>query len=221
LTKLLDQAGAAPGLAGSLQGLAATLEQEAGVNPLRDLLPALGGQAAVVAEPTDGVPFASVIVDDVDEKIASAALAGLQKPLLEALSPPGGAQVPKFEESEVEGVTVRSVQASPTVNLSYAVFDNNLVVSTDPAGVAQVKASGDSLADSGVYERATDDLPDEVSALVFLNLDELFGQVTRTDLVEDPFFANLSVLFENASSLGLAVNGSDEQILTELFLALD
>ena len=222
-TGVLDQGGkGAQGLAASLQALAGTLEQEAGVNPLRDLLPALGGQAALVAEPTDGVPFASLIVDGVDEEQAAPALAGLQKPLLEALQPAGGAQVPRFEETEVDGVKVQSVQASATVNLSYALFDGKLVISTDPAGVAQVKADSDNLADSGAYEKATDDLPDEVSALVFLNLDELFGQIRdRTDLAEDPFFANLSVLFENASSLGLAVNGSDERIRTELFLALD
>jgi hypothetical protein len=129
--------------------------------------------------------------------------------------------VPRFEETEVDGVTISSVQASPTINLSYALFDDQLVISTDPAGIAQVRSDGDSLADSGPFERATEDLPDEVSALVFLNLDELFGQVTRTDLVEDPFFANLSVLFDNASSLGLAVNGDDDSIRSELFLALD
>ena len=222
LTELLNRGGGgAQGLVASLQALAARLEQEAGVNPLRDLLPTLKGQAALVAEPTDGVPFASLIVEGVDEGPASEALAGLQKPVLGALAAGRGAQVPRFEESEEDGVTVRSVQVAPTVNLSYALFDGKLVVSTDPAGIAQVRADAARLADSGVYERSTDQLPDQVSALVFLNLDELFGQVTRTDLVEDPFFANLSVLFENASSLGLAVNGEDDRIRSELFLTLD
>ena len=91
----------------------------------------------------------------------------------------------------------------------------------DPGGVAQVRADADDLAGSGPFERVDDHLPDEVSALVFLNLDELFGQVTRTDLVEDPFFANLSVLFENASALGVAVNGESDRIRSDLFLALD
>ena len=219
LTELLDRAAGGGGLAGSLRGLSDRLRQEAGVDPLRELLPALGGQAALVAEPTDGVPFASLIVDGVDVDQAAQALAKLQRPLLRALGR-GGGQVPRFEEQEIDGVPVRSVQASPTVNLSYAVFDDKLVISTDPAGVEQVLGDG-GLDDSEPFERATDDLPDEVSALVFLNLDELFGQVTRTDLVEDPFFANLSVLFDNATSAALAVNGDDEQIRSELFLALD
>ena len=219
LAELLDRGGGGGGLAGSLRGLSRRLSREAGVDPLNELLPALSGQAALVAEPTDGVPFASLIVDDVDEEQAAQALAKLQRPLLRALGT-GGARVPRFEEQEVDGVPVRSVQASPTVNLSYAVFDAKLVISTDPAGIAEVRGGG-GLEDSEPFERATEDLPDQVSALVFLNLDELFGQVTRTDLVEDPFFANLSILFDNATSVALAVNGDDEQIRSELFLAVD
>ena len=218
LAELLDRTAGGGGLAGSLRGLSDRLREEAGVDPLSELLPALGGQAALVAEPTDGVPFASLIVDGVDTDQAAQALAKLQRPLLRALG--GGGQVPRFEEQEIDGVPVRSVQASPTVNLAYAVFDDKLVISTDPAGVEQVLGEG-GLEDSEPFQRATDELPDEVSALVFLNLDELFGQVTRTDLVEDPFFANLSVLFENATSAALAVNGDDEEIRSELFLALD
>ena len=45
----------AQGLAGSLRGLARGLQQQAGGDPLKDLLPALGGQAALVAEPTTPV----------------------------------------------------------------------------------------------------------------------------------------------------------------------
>ncbi len=222
LAGALKQAGPeATGLAAALRSLAGRLEREAGVNPLQDLLPALGGQAALVAEPTDGAPFASLIFTDVDSEQADEPLARLQRPLLQALGTGGGAQVPRFEETEVDGVTINSVRASPTINLSYALFDDKLVISTDPAGVAQVRAGGDGLADAETFKRATENLPEQVSALVFLNLDELFGQVTRTDLVEDPFFANLSVLFDNASSLGLAVNGDDDSIRSELFLALD
>lgn len=221
LAELLRRAGRG-GVAGSLRGLFARLRREAGVDPLAELLPALGGQAALVAEPTDRVPYASLIVDDVDEDEAAEALAALQRPLLRAIGTSGGVQVRRFEESEVEGITVRSVQASPTVNLSYALFDGRLVVSTDPAGIAQVAgASGDSLADAEPFQLATDGLPESVSALVFLNLDELFAQVTRTDLVEDPFFANLSVLFDNATSLALAVEADDERISSQLFLAID
>jgi hypothetical protein len=220
LTRLLAAAGTqGQGLAGSLQALAQRLQQEAGVDPLRDLLPAFGGQAALIAEPTDGIPYASLIVDGVDEEKAATALTSLQKPLLRAIGPQFGSA--SFEQSEEDGVTVSSVRVSPTVNLSYAVFDGMLVVSTDPAGVAQVRSGEGGLAGSGAFEAATDSLPDEVSALVFLNLDELLGLAAQAGLAEDPLFASLSDDLSRVGSVGLAVNAGDDQLKSELFLATD
>jgi len=221
LTETLARAGTgAQGLAGSLRALAQTLQKQAGVDPLKDLLPALGGQAALVAEPTDAVPFASLIVDDVDEEKARDALAQLQGPLVKAIGTQTGTGA-RFKETEVEGVKVNSVPVSATVNLSYAVFDGLLVVSTDPAGIAQVRAGGDDLGETDAYERVVDSLPDEVSALVFLNLDELQGLAEQAGLAEDPLYASLSDDISNIPALGLSVNGSDEQIRTKLFLSLD
>jgi hypothetical protein len=221
LGEVVAGAGAeAQGLVGSLRALAQTLQKQAGVDPLKDLLPALGGQAALVAEPTDAIPFASLIVDEVDEEKARDALARLQGPLIQTIGTRTGAAA-RFKETEVEGVKVNSVQVSATVNLSYAVFDGLLVVSTDPAGIAQVRASGDALAGTDAYERVTDSLPDEVSALVFLNLDELLGLAEQAGLAEDPLYASLSDDISNISALGLAVNGTDEQIRSKLFLSLE
>jgi hypothetical protein len=220
LNTALASAGAgAQGLAGSLRALAQSVQQEAGVDPFKDLLPALGGQAALVAEPTDTFPLASLIVDGVDEKKANDALAGLQGPLLRSVG--GGQQVPRFNSEDVDGVTVHSVQISPTVNLSYAVFDGKLVISTQPAGVAQVRESGDNLAGTGAYEDATNRLPDEVSALVFLNLEEVLGLAQEAGLAEDPLYASLSEDISHIRSLGLAVRGSDDELRSELFLATD
>jgi Protein of unknown function (DUF3352) len=209
----------AQGLAGSLRALAQRLRKQAGVDPFRDLLPALGGQAALVAEPTEGVPYASLIVEGVDEKRATAALAALRRPLLRSIS--SGRQGPKFQTTEVDGVDVQSVQTSPTVNLSYAVFDGQLVISTQPAGIEQVRSGGDDLAGSGTYEEATDRLSDRVSALVFLNLDEVFGLAQQAGLATDPLYASLSEDISRIGSLGLAVIGSTSELRSELFLPID
>jgi Protein of unknown function (DUF3352) len=215
----LATAGAgAQGLAGSLRGLAQRLQQEAGVDPLKDLLPALGGQAALVAEPTDAVPYASLIMDGVDEEQANDALASLQGPLLRSLS--AGGQVPSFQRREIDGVPVHSVPVSPGVELSYAVFDGKLVISTRPEGISQVRSSGDTLAGTGSYEDATDRLPDRVSALVFLNLNEVLGLAQQAGLAENPLYASLSEDISRVGSLGLAVRGSDEELQSELFLAI-
>jgi hypothetical protein len=221
LNKALATAGAsAQGLAGSLRALAQGLQQQAGLDPLKDLLPALGGQAALVAEPTGGVPYASLIVDGVDDQKASAALASLQQPLLRSVGTKGP-QVPSFQPKEIDGVTVHSLQVSPSLDLSYAIFDGKLVISTQPEGISQVRSSGDNLEGTGGYQAAVDRLPDTVSALVFLNLHEVLGLAQQAGLAEDPLYASLSEDISHVQSLGLAVRGSDEQLRSELFLAID
>ncbi len=209
----------AQGLAGSLRGLAQRLQQEAGVDPLKDLLPALGGQAALIVEPTNAAPYASLIVDGVDEEKAGDALASLQPPLLRSLGTRGG-RVPSVQTREVDGVAVHSLLVSPTINLSYAIFDGKLVVSTQPEGISQVRSSGDDLAGTSAFEDATDRLPDRVSALVFLNLDEVLGLAQRAGLADNPLYASLSEDISRVGSLGLAVNGSDDELQSELFLAI-
>lgn len=220
LNEALATAGTgAQGLAGSLRKLAQSLQQQAGVDPLKDLLPALGGQAALVAEPTSSVPSVSLIVDGVDEQKAGDALASLQQPLLRSIGT-GGPQVPSFQTKEIDGVAVHSVQVSPSVDLSYAIFDGKLVISTQPEGISQVRSSGDSLGGTGAYGAATEHLPDRVSALVFLNLDEVLGLAEQAGLAEDPLFASISEDISHVQSLGLAVRGSDEELRSELFLAI-
>jgi hypothetical protein len=209
----------AQGLAGSLRGLAQRLQKEAGVDPLKDLLPALKGQAALVAEPTNATPYATLIVDGVDEQQAGDALASLQRPLLRSVGTRGG-RVPSFQTREIDGVTVHSLEVSPTIDLSYAIFDGKLVVSTQPDGVSQVRSSGDTLAGTSAFEDATDPLPDRVSALVFLNLDEVVGLAQRAGLADNPLYASLSEDISRVGSLGLAVNGSDDELQSELFLAI-
>jgi hypothetical protein len=219
INKVLATAGAS-GLAGSLRALGQNLQQQAGVDPLKDLLPALGGQAALVAEPTGGIPVASLIVDGVDEKKATEALASLQGPIIRSLATGGGPQVPSFQSQEIDGVTVHSVQISPSVNLSYAVFDGKLVISTQPDGVAQVRSGGDNLAGTGTFQDATGPLPDSLSALVFLNLDEVLGLAQQAGLSEDPLYASLSEDISHIQSLGLAVTGSDHELRSKLFLSI-
>jgi uncharacterized protein DUF3352 len=218
LTKVLANPGAgAQGLAGSVRALAQSLKQQAGVDLLKDLLPALGGQAALVAEPTGGIPYASLIVDGVDESKAEDALASLQGPIIRSVGT-SGPQVPRFQSKDVDGVTVHSVQISPVVNLSYALFDGKLVVSTQPDGIAQVRSSAGNLSGTSSYQDATNPLPDPVSALVFLNLDEVLGLAQQAGLAQDPLYASLSEDISRIKSLGIAVRGSDHELRSELFL---
>jgi hypothetical protein len=60
-----------------------------------------------------------------------------------------------------------------------------------------------------------------VSALVFLNLDELLGLAEQAGLAEDPTYASLSDDLDKIESLALAVSGDKDELRSELFLATD
>src|SRR4029078_7923140 len=99
--------------------------------------------------------------------------------------------------------------------LSYAVFDGKLVISTQPAGIAQVRSSGDNLAGTGAYQQAIYKLPGSVSALVFLNLDEVLGLAQQAGLAEDPLYASLSEDISHLQSPGVGRGGTHEDARLE------
>ena len=65
-------------------------------------------------------------------------------------SPSGAGQVPTIKPRRIAGVDATTLRLSPALALTYAAFDDKLVVSTSPAGIRQLRAAGDSLADNAV-----------------------------------------------------------------------
>jgi Protein of unknown function (DUF3352) len=223
LTRLLTRATSAqPGIAQSFASFSRRLKKEAKVNPSKDLFPALGGQAALVAEPTDGIPFASLIVDGVDEKKAKDALARLQAPLARSLSPPGGQALPGFTTTSIDGTEASELQVSPTLNLTYAVFDGKLVISTQPGGIEQVKSGGGAtLTTAPAFRSATEPLPDELSALVFFNLDELLDLAEALGRVEDPLYTSFRDDIRKLHAIAVGVNAGGNELHSRLFVTID
>jgi Protein of unknown function (DUF3352) len=225
LAGLLSQATAeAPGIAAGFERVAERLRRSGNVNLEQDILPLFTTQAAVAVEPSvggsdavvAGVPFVSLIVEEVDAEAATEALSQLQAPLVKALEPQRGLQAPVFKEQEIEGVRVQSLTISPTVELTYAIVDGKLVISTDPAGVRQVASGSSSLEDSERFSMATENLPDEVSALLYLNLSGLLGVAEQAGLGEDPAYALFSGELRKLEGLALAVDRAEDAIDTKI-----
>jgi Protein of unknown function (DUF3352) len=162
--------------------------------------------------PFSGVPYLELVAEEVNEDEARKALADLQVPISKALDPGESGQAPVFEGEEVEGVSARSIRVSPTVNLTYALFDGKLVVATDPAGVRQVKSGSGSLDDADAYRSATEGFPDELSALLYLNLADLIALAEQEGLAADPAYALFAPEVRELEALGLAVTRSEEGI---------
>lgn len=237
-----------PGLAAGFEDFARRLRKAGGVNLERELLPLLSSQAAVWVEPRggrgeaaapeselpgpegapqapgdaagSGAPFVTMVVDDVDSERATQALARLQRPIAKALDPDLSLQAPVFDEQRIEGVEAQSLRVSPAVQLTYAVVDGRLVVSTDPAGVRQVLSDDSGLEGSDRFEAATEGLPDDVAAFGYLNLDGLLQLAEQAGLGADPAYATFGEELRRLEAVGVAVRQDDNEIDTELRLTV-
>lgn len=191
-----------------------------------DLLPLLGGEAALTVEPVAGpgaaptpgvlapagVPYVSLIADGVD----AADLDELQRPLAAALAPDGAG----FEPLQIAGVEAQSLTVSSDVELTYATFDDRLVVATKPIGIAQARAGGDGLAGSDDYRAVTSAMPTEVSALLYLDLRDLLSLGEQIGLAEDPAYARLAPDLRTLQAAALSVTDSGTELRTDVSVAL-
>ena len=182
------------------------------------MLEALGDEAAVALEPpaggdlATGAPYALFAADDVDEVAARAGLAALGGSLTQRLR--GGGAAPAFGQEDVEGVQTNTVRVSPTVELTYAVFDGLAAIATDPAGVAAMIEGDGGLAGQDRYQRATEGFPDQVSLQAYLDLDGLVAIGEAAGLAEDPLYATFAGDFRRLEALGLAVSTEDDVLAT-------
>jgi hypothetical protein len=181
----------------------------------KDLLPSLGSEAAIALQPARRIPFLELIAADVDADRAEEALARLQVPIVQTLNPSLGLQAPVVREHEVDGITAHSVRLSPTVDLTYAIEGSTLVVATDPAAVEQLASGEGGLDSQELFERATDELPDEVSMLGYLDLGGLIGLAEGAGLSEDPAYLSFASEIQKLEALGLAVQSSPDELATE------
>ena len=224
---LLGQAAvSAPALLGAFNRVEEDLRREGGVSLTDDLLPLLGSEAAVAVEPTGaknvpqtpgiaagvGVPYLSLIAEGVDAEEAAASLGRLQKPLIDSLQPLSTGKVPVFEEIEIAGVTAHSLPVNPDVELTYATYDDRLVVATNPLGIEQARDDAEALSDSEQFEEATATIPDEVSILAYLDLQDLLAIGEQIGLADDPVYATL----RNLDAAAIGVDGSGEAIRTDV-----
>ena len=185
----------------------------------KDVLPALGNEAAIGAVSGAAGPYLTVVFKDVNEARARVQMANLQAPLVAALAPGRTGQALSFDVKKLGDTVVRSVRISPTLNLAYAIFDGKLVVSTNPAGVRQAVQGGADLGGSDAFKAATSGASGGVSALVFFNLEGLVRRAEPLGLgqIVGGFGADVAKL----KALGLTVRSDEDELKTTLFLNIE
>ena len=187
LDEIFDQL-ARIGAAGSV---ARVLGRELGSVGRRTLLravePLLGREMALVVSPPASLPVISLVVANTSREEGGDVVVALQPLLAQLLRAPSGAsQIPTLEPRNIGGVEAVTLRVSPSLELTYAAFDDKLVVSTSPEGVRRLRAGGKSLADNPFFATGLRDFLDRPSSVVFLDLRRLTALAERAGLGDTP-----------------------------------
>ncbi len=198
-----------------LRRLGRLAEELGGVSFEDELLPLLDHRGALIATPGEPAPALTLVVDDVDETQALDVFARLQPALIRMLGARELGQAPTFGSAEVEGITAATAHLAPGLELSYAAWDRRLVVSTALDGIAAVRqAKG--LPGTDGFDAVLDDRPDELSALVFLDLNQLLTLGEQAGLAEDPRYLAIRDDLQKLRAAGAAVWREGEFTTAEL-----
>jgi hypothetical protein len=224
LPRLLG-ASAAGGLAGRVgqlvakagQGLTAT-----GVDVPRDVAPLFRGETALLITPHEPVPTLTLIARTADEARARVAFAQLQAPIARLFAPPGAGpgQAPVFTEESVAGVQAFRLRLSPTLELDYAVFGGRLVASTSLAGIAAARATPGRIGDLATFRAALAGRPGRVTALVFLDLNQLLSLAEQIGLDQDPRYLRVRDDLKRIHAVGFTSASGEADTTAELFLQI-
>jgi hypothetical protein len=203
------------GVAATLKRIARVADRKGGVSLAKDVMPLLDHRGALIATPGHPVPALTLVVDDVDETQALNVLARLQPTLIELLGAEALGQAPTFGSADVQGVTAATAHLAPGLELSYAAWDGRLVVSTSLAGIASArKAEG--LPGTDGFDAVLGDRPDELSALVFLDLNQLLTLGEQAGLAEDPRYLALRDDLQKLRAAGAVLTREGEFTTAEL-----
>jgi len=231
---LLDQARtSSPGLLTEFRRVTGRLGRDAGVDLVRDVLPLLGDEAALSLQPVAigsepavpgvtvdaGTPYASLISSGVDPEPARRSLARLE-PAVERAAGSGDEREATFESIQIAGVQARSLAVSDAVDLTYAAWDDRLVITTDSLGIEQARSLDGGLDESDRFRALTDEMPEEVSLIAYLDLGGLLGLGEQAGLAGDPDYAAFAPDLRALTAAALTVVGGEEEIDTDLRIAV-
>jgi hypothetical protein len=168
-----------------LRDLRTDVAELGGLRILRELQPLLDGEAALFVSRSAATPVITLVVDDVDDRDADRLLERVQ-PLISRIvrreSPSG--EVPTFTPQRIAGVDAATLRLGSAFELTYAIFDDRLVVSTGPGGIRRIKLAQERLVDNDLFAPGMRDDLDRVTSVLFLDLEQLLALGEQAGLGE-------------------------------------
>jgi hypothetical protein len=154
-------------------------------------------------------------VDGVDEQRALDVLSRLQPAIIHLLRSEELGQAPTFGAAEVEGITAATARIAPGLELSYAAWDDRLVVSTSLDGIASARRA-EGLPGTDAFEAVLGDRPSDPSALVFLDLNQLLALGEQAGLAEDPRYLAIRDDLQKLRAAGAVLSREEKFTTAEL-----
>ena len=192
--------------------------QGAGVNVSSELLPLLGGDSALSVSPgANGSPTVALDVGDVRPDQGMGLLARLQPALISLLNPEADGTTPDLSSQSVAGANVLTSSLTAGLQLSYAAFGGNLVVSNAIDGIAAAR-KGQHLDQTGDFKTVLGDRPKNPSALVFLDLEKLLALADQAGLSSNPTYSAIRDDLQKIGAAGIVLAREGKDIDAELRL---
>jgi hypothetical protein len=188
--------------------------QRAGVSMDRDLLPLLGGDSALSV--TQG-PTITLDAADVPAQQSLNVMGRLQPALISLLKPEAGGVAPGFGAQTVNGVTAMTANLTSGLQLSYAAFGGDLVLSTALNGIADA-TRGRHLDQSKDFKAVLGERPKDPSAVLFVDLQKFLALADQAGLRSNPTYAAIRDDLAKLGAAGAVLSREGNDIDAELRL---
>ena len=210
--------------AGGIGPILARLQQElakqTGGGLQKNLLDLFDGEAAVVVERATPAPILSLMTKTDDEDATAKTLHDLEAPVAKLLTPKGD-QAPTWKTSDLgDAVTAHTLQLPTGAGISYAVFDERLVISTNTDGIKKIKDTGDGIDSSDRFEEVLGDRPDKVGSLGFLDFSQLLELGEQTGLNDSRAYLAARDDLQKVKAVGVSTTGDEDDSTSEIRLSI-
>lgn len=170
--------------------------------------------------PDAGTPYVSLLAAGADPTEARRSLERLEGPVAKALGEKQNGKAATFTTIQVAGLQAHSLAVSDAVDLTWATWDDLLAITTNSLGIAQPRSQGSGLDEAEKYRAVTEDFPDSISLIAYLDLTGLLNLGEQAGLATDPTYATYAPDLRTLTAAALAVEGGDERIATDLRIAV-
>jgi hypothetical protein len=204
-----------------LKRLGIALEAQ-GISVKQDIASLFERESAVVVSTPGGSPVLTVIARTPAPDQTRTVFAQLELPFARLFAPVGNAagRAPVFNQVTVAGVTAHQLVVAPGLQFDYAVFDNELVLSTSLAGIAGVARHGSSILDEAAYRATLGNHPASITSLLFLDLNQLLRVGEQTGLMTGAQFRALKPDLDRVRAIGFVSTSGEAESTAELSLQI-